>query len=333
MAGSRSITAPSSAWPGLSGLGAARLAASQQRVVVTGAGGWLGRATLEALHGLLGEAFAERVVCFGSSARRFNLRGGLIIDQQGLGDLASLPPAPTLVLHNACLTRDRAEQMSPADYAAANRAISRTVLAALDPIGAEAVFLPSSGAAYRADDPRAPDALRLYGQLKGEDEQAFAAWARSAGARAALVRVFNLSGPYINKLGSYALAGFILDALAARPIEVRASRPVFRSYVAIRELISIVLGLMTDEAPAVTRFDTAGERPLEMADIARAVAAALAPELAILRPSLTVGEDDRYVGDRTAYAALSEAYRVPIVQFPQQIDETATYLMNFPESG
>ena len=43
--------------PALTGLGAERLADSGERVVITGAGGWVGLATLEILHGLFGEAF------------------------------------------------------------------------------------------------------------------------------------------------------------------------------------------------------------------------------------------------------------------------------------
>jgi nucleoside-diphosphate-sugar epimerase len=256
----------------------------------------------------------------------------LVVEQRALADLRALKAAPTIVLHNACLTRDRAETMSGADYITANRAISRLVLDALEPIGGRAVFLPSSGAAYRAEDPSAPEALRLYGRLKLEDEAAFADWANQAGASAALVRVFNLSGPYINKLGSYALAGFILDALAGRPIQVRATRPVFRSYVAIRELMSIVLGLLTSEAPTVVRFDTGGDQALEMGDIAEAVAATLNPALAVERPALISTDADFYVGDAAAYSALRAAHGAETVSFADQIRETATYLTNPAES-
>ena len=45
-----------------------------------------------------------------------------------------------------------------------------------------------------------------------------------------------------------ALASFIADALAGRPIEVRASAPVWRSYVAIAELMSVVLDWLTARA-------------------------------------------------------------------------------------
>ena len=56
-------------FPTLTGAGAARLIASPWRIVVAGAGGWMGRAALEALHELLDDSFADRVLAFGSDRR------------------------------------------------------------------------------------------------------------------------------------------------------------------------------------------------------------------------------------------------------------------------
>ncbi|MEO8926810.1 MAG: NAD(P)-dependent oxidoreductase, partial [Caulobacteraceae bacterium] len=277
-------------YPTLSGEGAARLSASAARIVVVGAGGWLGLATLEALHGLLGAAFSERVACFGSSGRTLALRGGLTVPQQPLGRIGDLPSAPTLVLHLAFLTQEKAKAMSDADYIAANGMISSRVLAALDAMGAQAVFVPSSGAAYLVEDRDAAASMRLYGRLKLKDEVRFRRWADSRGRRATIARVFNLSGPYINKRSSYALACFIADALADRPIVIKARRPVLRSYAAVRELMSVVFGLLTGVAEAPAPFDTAGDRDYEMAEIAAVVQEVVGHRRGIERPPLEAGK-------------------------------------------
>lgn len=316
-----------SALPRLSGDGARRLSSGDERVAVVGAGGWLGLATLELLRQTLGAEFERRVVAFGSTERVLHLRGGLQVVQQPLGSLIELPRAPTLVLHLAFLTKDRAETMAEDAYVAANRAISSAVLQALDPIGARAVFVPSSGAAYAAHDPQATPAARLYGRLKADDEATFHAWAEAASKRAVIARVFNLSGPYINKLGAYALSTFILDVLADRPIEIRARRPVFRSYVAIRELMSVVFGLLVDGCNGTTRLDTAGDATLEMAELAEAVRAELGRgDLSIERPELGDAPADVYVGDGALYSELRRAAGVAPVNFATQVRETADYL-------
>jgi nucleoside-diphosphate-sugar epimerase len=314
------------AYPVLTGAGARRLADSEARLVVVGAGGWLGLATLELLHGLLGPRFAERVVAFGSGARALRLRGGVTVRQGALRDLATLPRAPSLVLHLAYLTQEKAKAMSRADYVAANAAISGEVLGALDAIGADGVFLPSSGAVYLVDDPLAQDSMRLYGRLKLEDEARFADWSRAARRRAVIARVFNLSGPYINKQSSYALACFIADAQAGHRIEIKASRPVFRSYVAISELMSVVFGALTDGEAGPILFDTAGDRDYEMGEIALAVAEVLGHRGGVERPPLRDEPEDRYLGEGGAYRALRARFGVEPEAFAGQVAHTARYM-------
>ena len=316
----------SDGYPALTGVGASRLVEGPWRVIVVGAGGWLGLATLELLHGLFGDTFEARVKGFGSSARSLALRGGVTVEQQPLFRLAGLPAAPSLVLHLAFLTQERAKMMPESDYIATNRAISGTVLAALDLIGAEGVFVPSSGAVYMVDQPQTQASMRLYGRLKLEDEERFGAWAATPGKHAAIARVFNLSGPYINKQSSYALACFIADALAGRPIEIRATRPVLRSYVAIDELMSVVAGALTDGASGSVLFDTAGDDVYEMAEIAMAVAGALGRSKAVARAVLTDAEPDRYCGDGAVYRKMRERFGVRPVSFGQQIIETSRFM-------
>ena len=315
--------------PRLTGPAADALPAGDTRIVITGAGGWIGRATLELLYNTLGAGdFAKRVIAFGSSARRIDF-GASAIDQKPLAGIFALPQAPTLVLHLAFLTKDRVADMDEQDYRRANRAISQTVLDALDDIGATAVFVASSGAAEFADDGDAAPDLRLYGSLKKADEDAFAQWAEKLhGRRAVIARIFALSGPHINKHDTYALASFIADALAGRPITIRANFPVFRSYVAIRELMSLIFAAMLEEGSGVLCFSTGGER-LEMRRVAETVSRAVGA-VAIQRPPLKSGPVDEYVGDDSAYRKLLSRFGIEHRPFEQQVIETAASFARQP---
>jgi nucleoside-diphosphate-sugar epimerase len=216
--------------------------------------------------------------------------------------------------------------MDEEEYCAANRALSRQVIEALDPIGVDRLFIASSGAARHADDDGAPHDLRLYGRLKKDDEERFAAWAlaRPDRRRAAICRIFSLTGPYINKHDTYALASFILDALAGRAIDVRAPIPVQRSYVALRELISLVLVLLIDGCEPVLRFDSGGT-PMELGDVAARVASVLGATK-VNRASITGTGENVYVGDADAYLALLADAGIEPVPFDDQIAETAAYI-------
>lgn len=327
----RPVDAP---WPSLTGAGAARLVDSGWRIVVTGAGGWLGLAALELLAGLLGPAFGERVVAFGARGRVLSLRGGVRLEQFPLAALGDLPAAPSLVLHLAFVTQGPAMTFDAAGYVEANRALSRTVLGALDSIGAEGVFQASSGAVHVADPAGGPQSKALYGALKLEDEAAFAAWAREHGRTAAIGRVFNTAGPYINRRATYALAAFIADALAGQPIRIQATRPVVRSYVAIQDLMSVVFGLLTDPAPGAARFETAGETAPEMADLAVAVAEALGSSAGVDRPAFDpAAPGDRYVGDAAVWRGLLAEFGVNPLGLSDQIRQTAAFMSAFPEAS
>lgn len=317
--------------PGFTPAIARDLRESGYRIVITGAGGWLGRATLELIADALGADWKDRVRCFGSSARLLVLTDDLCIEQRPLAEMEALNATPTLTLHLAFLTKDRAEAMDEASYRRANEALTGIVLQALSPIGTEAVFVASSGAAGFADDPASSHAMRLYGEMKRADEQLFADWATEHGKRAVICRIFNIAGRHINKVQSYALGSFIDDALAGRTVTVKAPHAVVRGNVAIRELMSLMFAMMLEEGGAsVTRFESGGA-PMELGEIAAIVAhllgAAMAP-----RPAPSAEGANIYVGDDAAYRQLLAKYAINTVSFEAQVVETADYLRNNPRA-
>lgn len=297
-----------------------------RRIVVIGASGWIGRTAIEALYGALGpEAFRERVICFGSSARTLSLVNGEPVPQAPLANLGNLSAWPSLVLHLAFLTKDKVGGMPEVDYLANNQLISNTVAAALEQIGADRLFVASSGAAAFANNASAAPDLRLYGRLKKADEDRFAEWADAAsGRRAAIGRLYAVSGPFINKPETYALSDFILAALAGRPVQVHAPNAVYRSYVAVREVLSVVFALLLGEANnSRMRFDTGGEA-LEMGALAAEVVRVLGGRAERAKP--TGDRENRYVGDHRRWLELLTALGLQHMPIELQIAETAAWL-------
>ncbi len=285
-------------------------------VVITGAGGWLGQAVLEMFAAAVP---LSQIHAFGSAARVQKLRNGMSIPVQPLTTLPALTAREAIVFHLAFLTREHAGNMPLAAYTEANRAISGTVEAFIRQHGARGLFVPSSGAAYIADPVHNP-----YGALKIEDEWRFAALGRELGFPAVNMRVFNLSGPFINKLDSYALACIIQDLLANRPVTLHAGRPIWRGYAHVADVLNIALGLILNgSSPPV--FDTWGE-PIELSTLAERAAALLHKPLTIERPEWQNGAADKYLGNAAAYLAHAEACGVKPASLDQQILDTAAYL-------
>ncbi len=301
--------------------------ADPRRINIVGTSGWIGRTTVALLHEAFGpKVFAERVVCFGSKAGVVEIDERISVAQRALGDLAHQESRPTLLFNLAFLTMDKIGAMDPADYVRANRVLSEKVRAALDPVGVDRLFIASSGAAAFADDIQAKPDLKLYGELKRDDEILFANWAADASQqrRAVIARIFSVSGPWINKHEVYALASFILDALNGRPVQVHAPMRVWRSYVAVRELVSLVLAALLDaDGASVTHFDTGGEA-LELGQVGAKVVEAIGGE--VHRAPITSAADNRYVGDGASYATLLGRYHISHVPLIEQIVETAAYM-------
>jgi nucleoside-diphosphate-sugar epimerase len=308
------------------------LAQSEHNIHITGCSGWFGRCTLEALYSALGaQAFQARVRPYTSGGGVITLRDGTLIPTLRFDSLPEQRDTQSVLLHYAYLTKERTASMALGDYLDANRVITDTVLNALAPLGCRAVFMPSSGAIYRPDVSNADVTLsNAYGKLKLEDEARLRQWAEAApGRSAAICRVFNVSGPYINKYSDYALSSIIDAALRGLPVRIRTPRRTLRSFVAVEEVVSLAFGLLLAPPDPCVVLDTAGEEAYEINDLVREVGLALDREVALERPPLS-DDEDRYLGSRAPYLAMLGRYHVTPVSMREQILQTAGYIRQFP---
>lgn len=296
--------------------------------IITGAGGWLGQATLEMLEQAMGDSISRRVTAFTSSARELQLRSGRMLSCRALQDIAKISPRKSLIFHYAFLTRDKIADMPLETFITQNKAISDYVFAAMQYPGAAGIFVPSSGAVYRADRTMDEDMQKNpYGVMKAQDEQRFLAL--SASRRVVISRVFNLSGPFINKLGSYALSSIIMDILNGRPIELHADKEVWRSYMHVRDVVELaMLMLIAETSMPCTPFDTTGEEDIEIGALAERVVRVLGkPGWSIHRPPI-LNSENRYIGDGNAIRGLLADFAIIPYGLDTQILDTAAYCQN-----
>lgn len=302
-----------------------RLRNSDLHIAITGGSSWLGQATLQLLDHAFGEDLANRVSVFGSSARGQSLPSGRTIEIRPLDDISALPQNPYLFLHYAFITKGHIASHSLADYISRNEEIACTVEAAARRLPLKGFFLPSSGAVYRPDRSLH---TRLeenpYGVLKQKDEVRFHALCDAMGSKLAAIRVFNLAGPCINNISGYALSSIIRDVLKDMPIEIHATRPVYRSYVHIIDLLELSLeALLSPDWAAPEPFDSAGEVAVEVGELALCISEAMGkPGHPIHRPPLGPEKADNYVGDAATWRAHAKALNIDPKPLSRQITDT-----------
>lgn len=303
---------------------AERLRASPCNYVVTGAGGWLGSATLAMLRQALGDTFDARVTALGS--RQTHPVQALLEWQPPHGQRF-------IVFHYAFLTKDKVGGLSTQEFIERNAVISNKVRSWIDSDTVRGVMLPSSGAVYdhllqKSRDPAAD----LYGQLKYQDEIDFNETCAAHDARLIIPRVFNLSGPHINKFDSYALASFIQQVLRGQPIIIQSRRPVLRSYYFVGDLIELCLRLLFKQDTATTEcFDVAGDEIVELSELAQRVATLLAghdSQASVRMPMLDDAVEDRYIGSRDRISKLENDLNLLAMPLGQQIVLTSRYIQN-----
>ncbi|MHB1054060.1 MAG: NAD-dependent epimerase/dehydratase family protein [Thiobacillus sp.] len=299
--------------------------------LITGATGWLGRALAEMLHHALGQKFTERVVLCGSKPQTMTLGDGTVVPIHELAEATRLLEGrPAWLFHFAFLTKDRVGSLSDQDYIERNQEISSIAASIVENGNIAGVMLASSGAVYdHLHGGKRDSAASLYGRLKAEDESRFERVCGSRGVQLVAPRIFNLSGPCMNKFDAYALSAIIVDVLRGGPIRLRASKPVVRSYFFIGDLFELCMRCLTDESMqgSAVRFDTVGSEAIEVGELAERVRSVLnQPSMSIERPPVNADSEDRYVGDAAGLNAVLARYGVTPLPLDAQIAETAHYL-------
>jgi nucleoside-diphosphate-sugar epimerase len=137
-----------------------------------------------------------------------------------------------------------------------------------------------------------------------------------------------LAGPFLHKPDHFVLGSIIQDIARGGPIRIRADHPVVRSYVHVGDLVDLIVATLLDPEPVpVAAFDTAGEREIEVGELARLAASVLGhPEMPIERPPVDSGRSDRYVGDPAVMHQLARRAGIELKPLPAQIEDTARFM-------
>jgi len=301
---------------GLVSTGACALAAralGNDRVLVTGASGWLGRTALDLIAPL-----SLPTLALASRARTIRV-GDCEIGCRTWDDREVADFAPTVVLDCAFLTRGRVAYMPLGEYVAANRTMTgRLVYATQLPSVRLALTVSSGAAVYPHDAHDGPIEDNPYGYLKREAEYRLAEAAAESGAVPVVARAWSISGAHVQEPQGYALGSMIRDADAGA-IRILARCPVFRRYVLAEELLA--LGIAEGGVGPAT-IDSGGEL-VEMAELAARIAAVVRPDTVITRGEVDPRDPDRYHSDGQDWEMRCQRFGLTSEALDRQIEITA----------
>lgn len=292
------------------------------RFVLTGPSGWIGNAMLTYLAERMGGALGGRVRAFASEDRIMHLPSG---ESLAVRDLSSICPDDVdgaHVIHLAYLTKDKVDAVGERRFFDTNLAIDDHLLAALSLARPASLFVASSGAAALAA--QGVD-LHPYGMAKLRQEARFLQWAKSADVPTIAGRIFNIAGPYINKLDAYAISNFIVQALDRGEIHVQGGVPGFRSSLHVRDLCALILDAGLRGVGREGPIDLCGAEVFEMGDIAAMIAARMG-DIPIRRVAVRHDMASVYLGNFPDTKVLAMELGFDLMPFTVQVDDTIRWI-------
>lgn len=296
---------------------------SEARFVLTGPSGWIGRAMLDVLARALGGRLDGKVQAFGSRARAMDLPWGERLEVRPLQQIRPQDADGAHVIHLAYLTKEQAELLGERAFMDANLAIDDALLTALHHAQPASVFVASSGAAALVAQGRD---LHPYGVAKLRQEARFLQWGRLTGVPVIAGRIFNIAGPHINKLRSYAISDFALQAREIGKIHINAQAPVFRSYLHVEDLCELIIAAGLQTVGRGDPTDLCGGEIVEMGDLASLVARASGNSPQILRGSVDYSTSSLYLGDYSQTRVLAMELGVTLSPLDVQVADTIAWL-------
>lgn len=299
--------------------------------MLTGPSGWIGQAMLAhvagrtAAAGTAGLALGGQVSAFASSARVMDLPWGETLPVRALDTIGPDDVAGAHVIHLAYLTKEKADQLGERRFMDTNLAIDDALMGAIEGARPASLFVASSGAAALA---AAGADLHPYGVAKLRQEARFLEWGQRSGVPVIAGRIFNIAGPYINKVESYAISNMINQAMTAQAITIAARVPVFRSFLHVDDLCALALEAGLAGVVRAGPVDMCGAEVVEMDDLALAVSGALGNNVRILRDPVDTAKTSAYLGNFSQTKALAMQLGLKLSPLPSCIRDTINWLLD-----
>ncbi len=220
-------------------------------IVVTGATGWVGRTALHELQRTLPkDIFLNHVRAFASknsqiSASFYNDNTQILI--YPLKELPNFARKNKLsaIFHSAFLRREKISSIGLIEYLNINKEINEMVTDAMKLWNDAKIVYISSGVARKYENKKNLDSLinsDPYGILKIKDEVQIQKYRNSL-----VLRIYALSGRFMNEPNIFALGNFIIKAMQNEKIQITSQAPVIRSYGNASDICKFALSWLFDE--------------------------------------------------------------------------------------
>ena len=283
-----------------------------ERILILGSSGWFGQTLIEMLS---------------KSNSKLAMRGSIDGSRAVFDNKTIEQFQPTIVANFAFLTRNKLSMYSREQFIQINRLLIDRMHFAGQLDSVKSLLTVSSGASTDANAQDGMNSKEIYGALKKEEEKT-ALSCQTTNRSVVVLRAYSVSGPFVRNPNQYAFSSFIAQALLGEEIEMLATKPVFRRYISVGDLLAV--GLVRAISGWSGVIESGGEL-LEIEELAQRVAKQLGAKLKT-RNLISTEVADSYHSDDESWRHHLANSGLNALTLNEQIQVTADFLKTTQKS-
>jgi UDP-glucuronate decarboxylase len=287
------------------------------KIIITGASGWLGIELISFLHKNFGDSVLENIYPISSSLEFLDFDFAKVKCYK-INELENIDNA--ILYHFAFIAKDRVSSFDDQGYINANLDIRNSIKSLIEKNDIKSMLYSSSGAVYkRGTDEIIENDNDLYGYCKVLDEEFFKELCNQHNIKLLIPRIFSILGKFINKNGVFAVKDMILQAKNSGIIKINAKAKTYRNYINICDIYKIADCFFSDKnSDKYYVFDTFGAT-IEMQELANLIFETVKIKSNIDRNFDYTLPSDNYFGNQAKQNYLLEKYNLSLYSIKESL--------------
>jgi nucleoside-diphosphate-sugar epimerase len=288
------------------------------KVLVTGATGWLGHASLQAIKKVLPEVKSEDLILYASRARSHSDPSFGVVKVQELASSEQTPRNVDLFISLALKTRDYSMKMDEEEYLESNKALIEKNLQLMKLANPKKIILISSGVVSKYLEGSGP--LDPYTEVKILEEKLFNEFAQQTNSKLIVLRLWGATGALMTEPLKYAIGNLIHQAETTNQIIINSKAEVFRRYTDATQIFEVLIrAIQIDYCKTLN----SGGVMVEIGSLAQHISEYYEKPLEIVRNLESGSEPDFYVPTDSEFDELANSVGVTLLSLEDQIALTA----------
>lgn len=300
---------------------------ANQRVLISGASGWLGKNLIELILDLNENIIPSSILLTATSDKVVQIYGDRKVEIKKWDRKSIKDFQPTVFINLAFLTRDKLLTFPICEYIKINQEIINEALWVARLPTVKYVLSTSSGAAeniFETGDIESDP----YGKLKKIEEIKLKRVSDDSKKSLLILRVWTVSGKYI-KLGDLLVLQSLISKLKNdEDFEITSGGKVFRSFIHAYEMLGLaILALLTGK----TGIINSGGIQVELTDLAKIALEVFDSKSRIIYLNSNSSSDSNYISGVPDLNEIAAIHDLEIMDLKSQLVDTSLTIMNFDE--